>query len=224
MKNRSLSLSSLSSLLSLSSLIIPPLLGAGCRGAGDGHVVDDARTVAAFHQIETSASVPVDVAFAVAARVDVRIDDNLRDLLVTDVHDDTLFVSTSDVLFPAADAVVTVRIPEEDDIALVNRGSGALHFAGRAHRVTATSTGSGSSVLEGNADSFRATLSGSAPIDAAKLTATDAILANSGSGTISANVSGTVSITLTGSGDVRVTGAATATESSDTGSGSIVRE
>ena len=67
--------------------------GAGCSLAetrGEGAVKTEAREVAAFSRIETSAGIDVSVTFAPTPSLEVHAQENLLPLIIAEVKDDTL--------------------------------------------------------------------------------------------------------------------------------------
>jgi len=67
--------------------------GAGCSVGGtrgEGAVKTEAREVAAFSRIETSAGIDVRVTFAATPSLEVRAQENLLPLIVAEVQNDTL--------------------------------------------------------------------------------------------------------------------------------------
>ncbi|HLL56012.1 MAG TPA: DUF2807 domain-containing protein [Myxococcaceae bacterium] len=208
---------------------------------GNGQLTTDARTVAAFTNVLNTSGLEVSISEGTAA-LDVIIDGNLQEKVITSVANGTLVVGTSGAVNAHPDARVRVVLPELADVGLqgsgtvqvsglsktkdhklANTGSGALRFSGPASILTVLHTGGGLTQLSGTGNGLAANLSGSGNLDARSFVVTGAAkLVHSGSGTLTATVNGTVSFELSGAGNIDWYGTAHVNDDSkDTGTGQI---
>lgn len=91
----------------------------------------------------------------------------------------------------------------------------------KAKEATFTVSGSGDLLLSGTADKLKYTISGSAKIDTASITASDVNVIISGSGTAILTAQKTVNCTVSGSGSLKMAGAVDTLDVSVSGSGKV---
>jgi hypothetical protein len=168
---------------------------------GSGTVVSDEREVTAFDAIELSTSADVVVKAGDAPAVTVTGDDNVLDLLLTDVRDETLVIRTPTgrMFTTSRPVVVTAATPSIRRVAV--SGSGMVTVTGvEADTLEVSVSGSGNVVTDGRAGSLRVAVSGSGNVSVGAVATLRADV--SGSGNISylgdpevvGNVSGSGSI------------------------------
>ncbi|MDB4973434.1 MAG: hypothetical protein JWN48_1775 [Myxococcaceae bacterium] len=226
----------------LSFAISCTLVLSGCWVVeGNGTRTDELRAGAGFSAVENDSSLEVLVERGDAFSIVVSIDDNALDHVQTEIHGNTLRISTDDLLrslVPGPHVRVTLphlleakasgsgrldvlSFEETAPIDLRVSDSGELHFDGRAPQLSAKVTGSGELTLQGSADRLDAEVDGSGDLDARQVVVSSARLEAHGSGDLSATVNGPIDVTLSGSGDIDVFGAAVVAHSNVHGSGDL---
>lgn len=220
--------SSLSRRLACAGLLVGAAFGLAAHASAQPAV---ARSVGAFEAVALRA--PVDLVLRQAARtaVEVRADDAVQPLIVTEVVDGARGPTLEIRLQPGARlpfaATVRVSVDVVNLRALAVEGSGdvrgvglkvadldvAIAGSGDVHlndlladAVTARIAGSGDLELSGRSTRLSATIAGSGDVDASALDATQVAVRISGSGDALVRAASTLDVTIAGSGDVSYVG------------------
>ncbi|HKI89528.1 MAG TPA: head GIN domain-containing protein [Draconibacterium sp.] len=171
------------SLVLLSSCIIGPWK------SGNGHVAEQTRKVSSFDEIKVSRGMNVYISQGNEIKVVVEADENLLDIISTEVDNHTLKVTTTENIRRATSKKVYVTIPEISGITAV-AGSNAfsenvlhskmLEISGSAGsniklevdagKIDASASAGSNIKLEGKASSFTGKASSGANIKAEELT------------------------------------------------------
>ena len=114
MKNNIVVLLSLSLVIILSSCIF-----IGPSRKGNGHVVEQNRKVSSFDKIKVSRGMNVYISQGNEIRVVVKADENLLNIIRTEVDNHTLKVTTSENIRRASSKKVFVTVPEISEITSV---------------------------------------------------------------------------------------------------------
>ncbi len=174
---------------------------------GSGTVVSDDREVTAFDAIELSTSADVVVKPGDAPALTVTGDDNVLDLLLTDVRGGTLVIRTPTgrMFTTSRPVVVTVATPSIRRVDV--SGSGTVTVTGvEADTLEVSVSGSGNVLTDGRAGSLRVAVSGSGNVDTLQMKTSDATVNVSGSGNVSVWAVATLRADVSGSGNVSYLG------------------
>ena len=192
--------------------------GRGIKGSDD--LVTEEREVKSFTRIESSGSADIHVTVGDNLSVKVTIDDNLIDLIETEVRGKTLKIDNSENYRSRHGCKIEITVPKLERVYL--RGSGdVLVERLDAEYFEFKLAGSGSLTAEGTTDELELHLSGSGDIDTRDLIAQEAYASLSGSGEIKIHAEESFDGSLSGSGDIDIYGNPSDFSKSVSGSGSI---
>jgi Putative auto-transporter adhesin, head GIN domain len=170
-------------------------------------------------RLETSGR--VEIRRGPTASVAVKVDDNLEELIVTEVKGDDLVISARGEFTSREGLEVVVTLPDLDDVELAGSGEIVLKDVDVASLELEVS-GSGMVTAGGTAESLKAVVSGSGRIAAGRMKAKAVTAEVSGSGEIEVDAAERLEATVSGSGLIRYSGGAKDVKTSVTGSGTIV--
>ena len=192
--------------------------GKSIKGSGDA--VTEERDVGSFKRIESNGSADIFVTIGKELSVTVTLDDNLIDLIETEVRGKTLKIDSRESYSTRLGCKIEITVPELERVYL--RGSGDI----LVERLDAESfefklAGSGRLVAEGSTDELELRLSGSGDIDTRDLIAQEAYVSISGSGDVRVHAEESFDGRISGSGDIAIYGDPSDFSKSVSGSGSI---
>jgi hypothetical protein len=210
---------------------------------GSGDLITEARDVGSFTELEVSGSFDVFVTCGEEQKIEITIDDNLMDLITTDIRRGRLVIkceesisahrrrSKIEISVPELTAValsgsgdVTVNGMKGGEVELTVSGSGMIKAREvKAESLTATISGSGELEAAGKTGDLSVRVSGSGDVDLSDLIADDADVRISGSGDVELYAEGSFSGSVTGSGDIRIHGNPKMYKQKVNGSGDIRR-
>lgn len=208
---------------------------------GDGNKVTQRREVPAFLRIELRGPLDARVTEGQATSVAVTIDENLQQVVTTEVRGDTLVVDTERGMHFRGPGEVVVTLPElrglaiegsgdarvqgaeaARDVELEISGSGDITWSGQAGKLVVRIEGSGEVALQGKAAELDAQVDGSGDVSGRALRAKSARLTIKGSGDMSATVDGgELRAVVNGSGDIVWYGSAATSTLAASGSGTV---
>jgi len=190
----------------------------GVKGSGD--VVTEERDVKPFKRIESNGAADIYITVGDELSVKVTFDDNLIDLIETEVRGKTLKIGNRENYRSRNGCKIEISVPELERVYL--RGSGdVLVERLEAEFFEFKLAGSGSLVAEGTTDELEVRLSGSGDIDTRDLIAQEAYVSLSGSGEVKVHAEESFDGSLSGSGDIAIYGNPADFSKSISGSGSI---
>jgi hypothetical protein len=191
----------------------------GIRGSGT--VVTEIRDVAGFDEIVVLGSGTVDISVTGSEALTIEAEDNILPLLTSDVVGSRLELGSTESFSATRGIVYTITVL---DLARVEiDGSADVTAVGLdtdAFRVEIN--GSGDIETEGTVGRVDIAINGSGNYDGANLTAADASVQVSGSGSVVVNAAETLDAEISGSGDIEYLGDPVVAESV-TGSGRVTR-
>jgi hypothetical protein len=201
------------------------------------------RSVSGFTKLELK--LPLDVTVRqgkdFSLVLDVR-DSDLASKITTEVHGDTLVISTNErslkthgkdkatltmpdvrgVTISGSGNVDVAGFEQGSELSLVIEGSGDIAYKGKVAALSVAIAGSGNVKLAGSTGSLSVTIQGSGDLKASDFTAKNASVSVEGSGDADLRVSGgAVNFAVNGSGDIRWAGDASVVSAVTHGSGSI---
>ena len=195
--------------------------GFGSRGIkGSGDAITEEREVGSFKRIESKGAADIFVTIGEELSVKITLDDNLIDLIETEVRGKTLRIESKENYRTRLGCKIEITVPELERVYL--RGSGDI----LVERLDAVFfefklSGSGNMVAEGSTDELEVRLSGSGDIDTRDLTAQEAYVSISGSGDVRVHAEELFDGSVSGSGDIAIYGDPSDFYKSVSGSGSI---
>lgn len=187
---------------------------------GEGPIVEQLVSLSDFKGVEVKSSVDVYITQGPEIEVIAKGEQNIIDLLETDVKNDVweiefddcvsnykleLFITMPEVEFLAISGsgeITGETFFEVDDITLRISGSGDMCLGLFADKIDARISGSGEVELEGEADELDFKITGSGDLGAFPLTVKEADITITGSGDASVFVTDFLKIDISGSGDV----------------------
>lgn len=208
----------------------------GTRGSGD--IASEERQVSGFDQIDLRGSGTVLIEIGDSESLTIEADDNLLQLLTSDVEGTTLALDTTEQISPTEDVVyritavslvglqlsgsgdIEVSDVEADDFDLDLGGSGEIEVDGDFGSTTVSLRGSGEITVSGTTDRLDVSLSGSGRFDGEELLAETGDVSLSGSGSAAVNVTDDLTAEVSGSGEIVYVGSPSLNASTP-GSGDI---
>ena len=177
---------------------------SGCI-QGSGSAKEENRSLPAFHALEVDGAYTVRIVCQKDQRVEISADDNLLPLILTEVQDGTLRVTSKKSICASAPMTLTMTVDTLDLI----RSSGANEFhvqnlKGGALEVELS--GSSSMTLDGSVEEFRAKIDGASGLVAGQLKANQVAVAISGAGSAEVHASKRLQGDISGVGSIRYTG------------------
>lgn len=204
-------------LLLLSALLTPACIHVddddwdGWDDDDDGAVVEDTRSVGAFHavRVDDGLQLQVQVEPGASPTVTVRAEEDDLDLVRTEVEGGVLLATVRfHTHWPSGEGPtprVVLTVPALERVERSEGGRVEVRgLAGGAFELLGS--GGGDVLLAGSVDVLRADVSGGTELYARDLAAREATLVTSGGGDVQARVSEVLRVRASGGGDVRVVG------------------
>ncbi len=190
---------------------------------GSGMAASEIRQVAPFTSVDLAGANHVSISIGSQQSVLVHADDNLIDLVTTDVRAGKLVIDDHGDFGTKSPMSVEVTLPILDAVTM--SGSGTLTAEGiEAEALRIRLPGSGIVRASGTTDQLQATVEGSGELLLDDLIAARAIAIVSGSGMIRLAVSEELDASISGSGMISYGGSPSHVTKSVSGSGAIVEQ
>jgi hypothetical protein len=204
-----------------------------------GNMVTETRTVQAFDSINLICSADVYITQDGTNTVEVEADENVIDLISTDVSDGMLIITmlpTTTIgrvrVYVTMDEVTSLNTVSSgdiigqtqinaDDLSLTIGSSGNMDLDINVETLTTRISSSGSMTLTGTVPTHTATLSSSGRLNAYNLITESTIVSVGGSGDANIYASSELDATVMSSGDINYKGNPTIVNEQDSSSGSI---
>lgn len=172
---------------------------------GSGIKISETRNVGPFSQVHVSGSPDAIITIGPEQSVVVETDDNLIDMLQTEVENGQLNIRMEGSYSTSIGLKVFITMPSLDGVSVT--GSGDVTATGlNGDDLKARISGSGDIELNGTASSIEASVTGSGDMDLSKLVAQKASVKVTGSGDIFVCATESVDASVTGSGDITYEG------------------
>jgi hypothetical protein len=133
----------------LGVVLVLVLATVGCGGTGSGNIVSETREVGSFDRIEVSSGIAVEVTADPAAPQGLTsiYDENLQDMIITEVTGDTLVIEVrGNVIAPGSDRMVKVAMPVL--VGLLADGGASVYGVGTADQLELRALGGAAVDLE----------------------------------------------------------------------------
>lgn len=231
--------SALAMVLTLSSCYID---GWNQSISGNGRVVDDTRNVTGFNGIHVSSGIDVYLTQGSSFEVIVEADENLQDVILTELEGKTLVVGTDRVnIRNAKSKKVHVTLPELTSLKISSAGdcvgqnpftcedlrisissAGDLSLEVQADRIDLDISSSGDASLSGTADVFDVTLSSAGDLNAFDLVAAKVDVNVSSAGDARVHATEEIHMNASSAGSIFYRGDARVVNSQSSSAGRIV--
>lgn len=195
----------------LSTLLLatPLLLSIGCISAvrGSGEVVEEERSLEPFRAVSVQGDLEVDVVVGKRQSVVLKFDDNLIDLVKTEVVDEVLEISTNaDVgFYDTTASSVQIEVPAL--VAFSASGDNEVELIGvRTASFDLTVDGSNQVAVDGEVNKVKLAVTGDAEVRTLNLKALDVEIAASGDSELTVFASRSVRGSISGSGSLMIYG------------------
>lgn len=194
------------------------LFGTGCT-VGSGDRITETRAASEFHEVVLQTSGNVNIAVTGTESVSIEADDNILELLTTEVIDGRLVLGSSGPFSTTSPITYTITATELSMVSLGGSGNITVSAVG-SNTFQAYVSGSGNIEPSGKCTSLAVTISGSGNFQGENLTCVTGIVEISGSGNVTVNTEENLEANISGSGSIVYLGEPTVT-SSVSGSGEI---
>ncbi|MBD3332408.1 hypothetical protein GF356_06125 [candidate division GN15 bacterium] len=192
------------------------------RIEGSGNIVTQSRDLPDFDCIKHTGSTDLHITIGDEQSVEVIFDDNLVDVIETEVDGGTLYIgSKRDISYSASlscrieittNDIKAVRLAGSGDVVVENLNGGSFAY---------DLAGSGDLILRGAVEELEVNVRGSGDVNARDLSARDASVRIMGSGDVSVWATENFDGSVYGSGDIRYYGDPKHTSTHVAGSGEI---
>jgi hypothetical protein len=185
--------------------------------------VAETRDLAPFSRVELAGVNRMTIGVGSEQLVTVRADDNVLNLITTEVADGLLVVDETDGIEAVAPMSVEVTVPSLEEVRL--SGSGTIVVDG--HDLAALDVslpGTGTVRAAGTVTTLTIDVAGTGAAELRELVARDARVTLSGTGAVFVNVTGTLDARVSGTGSVVYTGDPERVVREIAGAGAVVEE
>jgi hypothetical protein len=203
---RTLAIAALAALLAGCTNLGVPTDFNGVRG--EGPLVDEMREVESFTAIEAGGGIHLEVTVGAAQSVRLEAQENILDILLTDIEGGTLVIGSSDSYSTSRQITATISMESLDGLELSGGAVGEVQGVD-ADALDLTVSGGAQLTVAGVASELRLDDTGGAQAHLGGLQVGDARIACSGGATAELNVSGTLRGEASGGATVRVNDDAT---------------
>lgn len=177
---------------------------SGCV-QGSGSAKEESRSLPAFHGLEVDGAYTVRIACQKDQSVEISADDNLLPLILTEVHDGILRVTSKKSICASAPMTLTITVETLDLI----RSSGANEFQVadlKGESLEVALSGSSNMTLDGAVDRLAAKIDGASGLLARQLKSKQVAVAISGAGSAEVHASERLQGDISGVGSIRYAG------------------
>ncbi len=197
--------------------------GVGSSGIeGSGTMASETREVEAFTGIDFRGAGELHVEVGKPQSVAVAIDDNLLQIIRTEVRNGKLVIDNTEPYRSNVGLTVTIGVEKLESVAL--SGSADARISGIDGGDFAVSvSGSGDVEASGRSDDLEINITGSGDVDLSELAAKDATVNIAGSGDVRVHATDTLQVSIAGSGDVKYRGSPKVSRSI-AGSGNVSKQ
>lgn len=192
---------------------------------GNGHIQQTERDLSDFERVKISGNFEVILKQGNHHEVEIEADDNLHALILTEIENNTLYVSSENRLKGSDDITITITAPEyrririsgtvdleteglieseELEVDLSGAGEANMHIEAEDLRVNMS--GAGALDLDGEAERARYNISGAGQIEAFNLETETLEVEMSGAADAEVYASESLSVHVSGAGSIRYRG------------------
>jgi hypothetical protein len=191
----------------VSGLLLASL--AGCNSLppvpGSGTITSETRALPEFREARLAGSAQVEYRHGQSSECTITADDNLLELIDTEVRDGILRIEFQQQVQPTQRIQIVITSPERQGFAIA--GSADLTAEGLdADRFRLSIAGSGKAQLSGQVEDLRVDISGSGSVQSPQLICDQVTIKIAGSGKADVHAQQQLSLTIAGSGRVTYSG------------------
>ncbi len=172
---------------------------------GSGIVKTENRNLDRFSSLDMSCAGSIQVRFQEPKNFEIRGDDNILPLIITEVKDDTLYIRSSKEYEPKDKLEIILSLPDLKRCALGGAGQANLSNI-KNKRVELILSGAGELIASGETEEAEITLSGAGQVDAKNLHAVSAKVNSTGVGSVDIYATGKLDAKTTGVGEINYYG------------------
>jgi len=192
---------------------------------GDGNVVSEIRNISSFDGIKVSSGIDVFIKQGDAENLKLEADENLHEVIKTEVKNNTLYIYTEENIRKAKSKTVYVLYKELNRIKISSSGdikgantlktdeldislssAGDLDLDIQAREIYLSISSSGDAKISGKANFLKASLSSAGDLDAYDLEVKKCKITVSSAGNAKINVTEDLDATASSAGDIYYTG------------------
>ena len=208
---------------------------------GNGNVVTESRTTTDYDKISVGGSFEVTLVAGEEGNLNVQIEDNLKEYLITEVEKGTLKIKWKKGINIYTKKGVKITVPfkdiesvslagsgnitsedtiNADDLSIAIAGSGDINLDVNAGDINSRIAGSGNIIVNGSGKNLECRIAGSGDFKGYDLNVENVDTRIAGSGNVQTSVNSTLTARISGSGNVHYKGSPT-TNVKVSGSGSV---
>ncbi len=169
---------------------------------GSGNIITESREFGPFSSVQISSAINADITFGSEQSVSVSADDNVMELVITTVEDNTLFIDLEDGEYNQVTVEFEITNPELEELTMIGANDVEVNGFENLERLDVTITGVGNLDMTGSAEDLIIISSGSIILKAFGFIATNCDIRLSGVGDAEINVTDVLSGFLNGAGDI----------------------
>lgn len=187
---------------------------------GSGNVITQNRPLSGFTAIEVGGIFEVEVTSQKEFGVVVEADDNLLELIKTEVDGGVLKIETDEKVSPSSPIRITISAPDIDRLSISGVASVSVNDINNK-KLTIDASGASKINLAGQTSQLTIDVSGATKVDAEKLSAENANIEASGASKAGVNITGNLRADASGASKIFYTGTPASIEKSTTGAARI---
>ena len=190
---------------------------------GSGNAKSEKRNISGFKQINAGGAIGLEIDAQKDFSLEITADDNLLQLIKTEISGDTLKISTEDRISPKTKIIVRISMPELTSLD-VSGASGAIISNVKTDSLNLEASGASKIKISGEANNFKSDASGASGIEAGSLTVYDADVVASGASNTTVSVTNNLKAEASGASSIYYTGEPKNVEPKSSGASSIIKK
>lgn len=187
---------------------------------GSGIVKTEKRSLDRFTSLDVSCAGSINVRFQGPTNFEIRGDENILPLIITEVKNDTLYIRSSKEYEPKDKLEILLSIPDLKRFAFSGAGEADLANI-KNKRLEMVLGGAGDLTASGETEEVEITLSGVGSVNAKNLQAVNARVTSTGVGSIDIYATGKLEAKSTGVGEINYYGSPKTVNKQSSGLGEI---
>lgn len=192
---------------------------------GNGVIKKEIREVSKFNKIDISGKFEVMISQGDEEKLELELDENLLEYVITQTEDNTLFITTKNKIGSAKSLKLYITVVDLEDIdvsgavelknkgtlvcnnlAINVSGAGDIDFDLDVKNLTMDMSGASETTLSGDVDNFDIEISGTGELDAKKLITENTAVNISGAGSAIVFAEKTLKVEISGAANVKYKG------------------
>lgn len=190
---------------------------------GSGNVKSEKREISGFTEVEAGGAITLEIVAQKDFSVEIEADDNLLQLIKTEVSGDTLKIFSEDRLSPKNKIIVKVSMPELTALD-VSGASGAKVSNVKIDSLKLNASGASKIKIDGEANSLESDASGASKIDAEGLKVENAEINATGASITTVSVTDELKADASGASTIYYIGEPTTVSPKTSGASSVKKK